>query len=74
MAAVFPELIHQLTHRAVLESKLLRDLLLRVARDEHGTQRFVAAMIRLGGLRKKLAATGVVHDRCSLEMSVGITE
>jgi hypothetical protein len=73
MTALFPELIHQLTHGAVLEAELFRHLLLRTARHENGAQRFVASMIQLGGLREKLAATGVVHDRCSLEMSVGFT-
>src|SRR4029077_7621586 len=71
MTALSPELINQLTHGAVLEAELFRNLLLRTACYENGAQRFVASMIRLGGLREKLEATGVVHDRCSLEMSVG---
>jgi hypothetical protein len=68
---VCPELIDQLANRARLETELIGHLLVGLASDENGAQRFVPAVIGLGGLSEEFAAAGVVHDRCSWEKSVG---
>jgi hypothetical protein len=45
---------------------VLGDLLLRSAVAEHGTQRLVAAVIRVRGVGEELPVRGVVHNGCSL--------
>jgi len=62
------EIIHPLPHGAVANSKFLGDLLLGPAVDKNGTQRLEAAMVRMGGLAKKVLAKAVIHDPSSLEL------
>ena len=64
------ELVQQLSQGAVREAELLGDFRLCSAFHKHGAQCLVTAVIRLGGLGEELPAAGVVHDQCSLEMSV----
>jgi hypothetical protein len=69
-AAVSSKLVLQLPQGAIGQAKLCSDLLGRAAVDEHRAERFVPAVTRIGWLSEKRAATGVVHDVYSLEMSV----
>jgi hypothetical protein len=72
VANVPPELVHQLSQRVVRVAEPIRDFLLRTLLHKNGPQCFVLSVIRLGGLRKELPATAVIHDQTSLEkMSVG---
>jgi hypothetical protein len=64
------ELINQLPERAVLVAEVLGDFLLRAAVEEHGTEGLVAAVMRMRGLGEELPVRGVVHNRCSLGLSV----
>ena len=68
---MLPELVNQLSHRAVLETEPLGDFRLRTPLNKHGAQRLVTTVIRMGGLGEELPTAGVIHDQCSLEMSVG---
>jgi hypothetical protein len=68
---VLSKLALQLPQRAVGQAELLSDLLGLAAFDEHGAQRFVAAVIGIGWLREERPARGIIHDVCSLEMSIG---
>jgi hypothetical protein len=64
------ELINELPKGAVPVAEVLGDLLLRSPVKEDGTQRLVTAVIRMPGLGEELPVGGVVHDGCSLGLSV----
>jgi hypothetical protein len=67
---VLSKLVNQLPERAVAVAEVFGDFLLRAPVEEHGTHRLVAAVIRMRGLGKELPVRGVVHNRCSLGLSV----
>jgi hypothetical protein len=64
------EFIDQLPQGAVAVAELLGDLLLRTAVEEYGAEGLITAVIRLGGPGEELPVRGVVHNRCSLGLSV----
>jgi hypothetical protein len=62
------ELGDEIAERAVGEAELAGDVGQGTPLQEDGTQRFVAALLRLLGFAEKVLAARVIHDRSS-EMS-----
>jgi hypothetical protein len=59
------ELSDDVTQRAVGEAEANGDRLQRLLLDDHGAERFVAALLRRLGIGKELLELRVVHDRTS---------
>jgi hypothetical protein len=59
---VLPKLVEPLSQRAVSHAQLFCDLFGLSPFDEHGTDRFIAAMIGIGWLSEENAVGGVIHD------------
>jgi hypothetical protein len=67
---VSSELVNQLPESTVPIAEVLGDLLLRSPVEEHGTERLVAAVIRMRRPGEELPVRGAVHNGCSLGVSV----
>ena len=65
-----PELIHQLAHRAVLETERLGRLLPWQTVDNDSPQRFVAPLRWVCWLREVVPKSRIVHDLASVKVSV----
>jgi hypothetical protein len=59
------ELGQEIAQRAVSEAEAWGNLLRRLLLDDHGADRFVAALLRRLGIGKELLEPWVVHDRTS---------
>jgi hypothetical protein len=71
---VLSELIEPLPQRTVGHPQLLGDVLHRSPVDEHGPQRFIAAVMRIAWLSEEGTASGVVHDPFSPKVSMRFAE
>jgi uncharacterized protein (DUF1778 family) len=59
------EVSDEIAQSAVSEAEALGDRLQRLLLDDHGADRFVAALLRRLGSGKELLEPRVVHDRTS---------
>ena len=74
MLAVLSELVEPLPQRTVGHAELFRDVFCGSPLDEHGAERFVAPVMRIGWLSEERAAGGVVHDPFSRKVSISFAE
>jgi hypothetical protein len=68
------ELVEPLPQRAIGHAELFRDVFRRSPFDEHGAERFVAAVMRIGWLSEERTAGAVVHDPFSPKVSMSFAE
>jgi hypothetical protein len=59
------ELSDEIAQRAVSEAETCGDRLQRLLLDDHGAERFIAALLRRLGIGKEMLEPRVVHDRTS---------